>query len=79
MVVEARVRLVAGLKRYFHAKRGEGLLSAEGMQLLDHACDLAMDRADHPLDIWSTVRRYAHPRVDSSQTVRACCGIWVVT
>lgn len=59
VVVEARVRLVAGLKRYFHAKRGEGLLSAEGMQLLDHACDLAMDRADHPLNIWSTVRRYS--------------------
>ena len=26
-IVEARVRLVVGLKRYFHGKRVEGLLS----------------------------------------------------
>ena len=47
--VEARIRLVMSLKRYFHAKRAEGLLSAEGLRLLDHACDVAIDRADRPL------------------------------
>jgi hypothetical protein len=39
----------AGLKRYFHAKRGEGLLSAQGLRILDYACDRAMDQAHAPL------------------------------
>jgi glycine dehydrogenase subunit 1 len=46
---EARRRMLAGLKRYFAAKRGEGLLSAEGLRCLNHACDLAHDRAAHSL------------------------------
>lgn len=46
---ESRMRLVAGLKRYFHAKRGEGLLSAQGLRILDYACDRAMDQAHAPL------------------------------
>lgn len=33
----------AGLKRYFHSKRGEGLLSAQGLRILSFACDLAID------------------------------------
>ena len=41
--------LHAGLKRYFHSKRGEGLLSAQGLRILDHASDLAADQAHHPL------------------------------
>lgn len=51
------MRLVAGLKRYFHGKRAEGLLSARGMQLLDYACDLQMDHADKPLFMWAFIER----------------------
>ncbi len=40
---------MAGLKRYFHAKRSEGLLSMEGLRILDYACDVAADRALGPL------------------------------
>lgn len=46
---EARRRLLAGLKRYFAAKRGEGLLSAEGLRCLNHACDVAFDRTGNAL------------------------------
>ncbi|GAB4814387.1 hypothetical protein N2152v2_001433 [Parachlorella kessleri] len=49
VTAEARARLVAGLKRYFHAKRSEGLLSMEGLRILDYACDVAADRALGPL------------------------------
>ena len=35
-VIEARVRLVVGLKRYFHGKRVEGLLST-AVSSLRHA------------------------------------------
>ncbi|KAL4858875.1 Protein ACTIVITY OF BC1 COMPLEX KINASE 3 [Chlorella vulgaris] len=56
---ESHMRLVAGLKRYFHAKRGEGLLSAQGLRILDYACDRAMDQAHAPLDIWSVAEREA--------------------
>jgi hypothetical protein len=38
-----------GLKRYFHAKRGEGLLSPTGLRILDHACDRAIDCSGEPL------------------------------
>lgn len=60
MLAEARVRLVAGLKRYFHDKRGQGLLSGRGIVELDHACDAAMDRSDEPLSIWRVVERCVH-------------------
>ena len=59
MTEEARLRLVAGLKRYFHHKRAEGLLSARGMQLLDWACSLQMDQANRPLFLWSHIERWA--------------------
>ena len=49
VTAEARARLVAGLKRYFHAKRSEGLLSMEGLRILDYACDVAADRSLDPL------------------------------
>ncbi|EIE21844.1 hypothetical protein COCSUDRAFT_56295 [Coccomyxa subellipsoidea C-169] len=57
VLAEARVRLVAGLKRYFHEKRGQGLLSGRGIVELDHACDAAMDRSSQPLSIWKVVER----------------------
>lgn len=55
-------RIPAGLKRYFHAKRGEGLLSAQGLRILDYACDRAIDQAQAPL-------------VSSSHTLRACTAL----
>lgn len=57
MTEEARLRLVAGLKRYFHGKRAEGLLSARGMQLLDWACALQMDQAGRPLFLVQHIER----------------------
>ena len=57
VLAEARVRLVAGLKRYFHDKRRQGLLSAKGILVLDHACDVAMDASASPLDVWSSLER----------------------
>ncbi len=51
------MRLVAGLKRYFHDKRGQGLLSGQGIVELDHACDAAMDRSSEPLSIWKVVEK----------------------
>ena len=53
------MRLVAGLKRYFHDKRRQGLLSGKGILVLDHACDVAMDASASPLDVWSSLERYA--------------------
>ena len=32
LLIETRVRLVTGLKRYLHTKHGEGLLSAASVQ-----------------------------------------------
>lgn len=59
VVAEARVRLVAGLKRYFHEKRAQGLLTGRGILVLDHACDAAMDDSEQPLLIWAIVERCA--------------------
>ena len=56
---EARVRLIAGLKKYYHAKQREGLLSGRGTQVLDWACSIAMDEPDRPLNVWQIVHRYA--------------------
>ena len=65
VLAEARVRLVAGLKRYFHDKRGQGLLSGRGILVLDHACDVAMDGSYSPLVMWSSLERWASS-VDSA-------------
>lgn len=72
VLAEARVRLVAGLKRYFHEKRGQGLLSGRGIVELDHACDAAMDRSDQPLSIWTVVERCACCAVPTLAALAAC-------
>jgi len=59
ILAEARIRLVSGLKKYFHGKRAEGLLSARGIQVLDFMCDLQMDLAHEPLFMWSLTETYA--------------------
>lgn len=67
MLSEARIRLVSGLKRYFHDKRGRGLLSAEGVQLLDHACSGAADQPDQPISIWQNIERWARTVVKTAK------------
>ncbi|KAK9828685.1 hypothetical protein WJX72_001519 [[Myrmecia] bisecta] len=57
LLAETRVRLVHGLKRYFHGKRAEGLLSARGVQILDHACDVTMDQSGQPMSMWQHIER----------------------
>ncbi|GAB4813268.1 hypothetical protein N2152v2_000314 [Parachlorella kessleri] len=56
-LAEMRSRLLAGLKRYFHAKRMEGLLSVQGMRILDYACELAAEHADQPLGLWARMEQ----------------------
>jgi len=71
VLAEARVRLVAGLKRYFHDKRGQGLLSGRGMLVLDHACDVAMDGSSSPLVMWSSLERCA-------VWAQNACLLWII-
>lgn len=57
---------MSGLKRYFHEKRGRGLISAEGVQLLDHACSAAVDRSSQRLNIWTNIEKYAESMFTAS-------------
>ena len=63
MVGEHRMRLIAGLKRYFHRKHNEGLLSSQGLRTLDHACDTCMDHPELPIDIFGHLHSVRTPRV----------------
>ena len=54
---ELRVRLATSLKRHFHAKRADGLLSTRAARALDTACDAAIDEPSRPLDLWAAVER----------------------
>lgn len=82
MLSEARIRLVSGLKRYFHDKRGRGLLSAEGVQLLDHACSAAVDQSSKPIAIWNGIERSAAahiptmPKFDNTISTVLACREW---
>lgn len=49
LLVEARIRWIAGLKRYAFRKRAEGLLSPSGARMLGTAFDEAMLHADRRL------------------------------
>ncbi|GIL45384.1 hypothetical protein Vafri_2634, partial [Volvox africanus] len=57
LMVEYRIRLLAGFKRFFHEQALEGVLSPGGMRLLCHCCDDALHRPSAPLDLWSAVER----------------------
>jgi hypothetical protein len=48
ILVEKRIRVLMGMKRYFHAKRSEGLLSSHGLRILNEAVDLSLDRPVSP-------------------------------
>ena len=54
---DVRSRLVVGLKRYFHSKRIEGLLSSRGLRILDNACDAAIEDPFVPLALWETLEK----------------------
>lgn len=48
-LLEARTRLIWGIKRYIFSKRQEGLLSPNGSKTLAYACDVAIEKAENPL------------------------------
>jgi hypothetical protein len=52
----ARAVLLAGLKRHFHYKGDEGLLSGRGLRVLVAACDAGLDAPGQPLGLWEEVR-----------------------
>ncbi|KAL4855761.1 Sodium/hydrogen exchanger 8 [Chlorella vulgaris] len=54
---EMRSRLIAGLKRYFHAKRLEGLLSVQGLRILEYACDYAAEHTLQSLSVWKLLEK----------------------
>jgi hypothetical protein len=47
----------AGLKRYFHGKRMQGLLSARGLRILDFGCDTLLDDPYNPVALWDVIER----------------------
>lgn len=69
MVAETRVRIVSGLKRYFHGKRHEGLLSSRGLRMLDQACDEDMEEPLEPFNIFDNIQKV---RAVCLCTLRAC-------
>jgi hypothetical protein len=52
----------AGMKRYFHGKHEEGLLSAQGLRILDYCCALAGDRPDLSFELWPMVEKEVRQR-----------------
>jgi hypothetical protein len=66
MLAEMRVRLLAGLKRHYVAKRLAGLLSVDGLRILQYACDVASDKAIQPLQMWASLEK----EVSGSWTTR---------
>ncbi|KAL4855765.1 Sodium/hydrogen exchanger 7 [Chlorella vulgaris] len=57
VLCEMRSRLIAGLKRYFHAKRLEGLLSVQGLRILEYACDYAAEHTLQSLSVWKLLEK----------------------
>lgn len=58
-LMEARVRLMAGLKNYFYEKRSQGLISSQGIRMLDMAVNACMDDPAGPLSLWARIEKYA--------------------
>ena len=36
-------------------------LCLQGMRMLDNACEISIDRAEQPVEIWKTLEKYALP------------------
>ncbi|KAG1664314.1 hypothetical protein FOA52_005712 [Chlamydomonas sp. UWO 241] len=53
---EYRMRILQALKRYYHGKHEEGLLSAQGLRILDFCISQAEDRPDRPINLWPSVQ-----------------------
>ena len=68
---ELRVRVAAGLKRHFGAKRAAGLLSARALRVLDTACAEAIDAPASPLALWAAVERDVTARITARVLARA--------
>jgi len=81
-LAEWRHRVIAGLMRYFHSKRTEGLLSTQSLRILEWACERELDDSKHttnsndgeshsskfrPLSIWKTLEG----EIKSSWFIRA--------
>ena len=58
-LMEMRIRLIAGLKRRFVAKRLSGLMSVQALRILQYACDCASEKdvAINGLTIWAVLER----------------------
>eukprot|EP00798_Chlamydomonas_sp_ICE-L_P030883 gene30883-35931_t len=57
---EYRERLLSGLKRAFHSRNQEGLLSTRGLRILDKCLDGALEESEEELDVWERVEREIH-------------------
>ena len=68
---ELRVRVAAGLKRHFCAKRAAGLLSARALRVLDTACAEAIDVPASPLALWAAVERDVTARITARVLARS--------
>lgn len=55
VLAEARFRMLAGLKKYFHDRRTQGFLSGQALRLLHWACDIAMENSAVKLEIWENI------------------------
>lgn len=74
-MAEMRVRLLAGLKRHFVAKRLAGLLSVEGLRILQYVCDVASDKPENPLRLWASIEK----EVNGGWLVRGASRILLIT
>ncbi|KAL4437060.1 hypothetical protein ABPG75_004199 [Micractinium tetrahymenae] len=53
-MADLRLGLLARLQRTCHARRMQGLLSAQGLRTLEYCFNRAAERADQPLTVWSS-------------------------
>ena len=55
---EYRLRVLAGLRQHFRARRAEGLLSTMSFRWLDQCCKEEIHSGLHaPLDMWQAVEK----------------------
>lgn len=57
LTARAQTHPPPGLKRYFHGKRMQGLLSARGLRILDFGCDTLLDDPYRPMALWDIIER----------------------
>ncbi|KAG2448639.1 hypothetical protein HYH02_006526 [Chlamydomonas schloesseri] len=57
LLVEYRMRLLAGLKQYYRQKHAEGSLSPSAYKVLSYVADQSYHHPELPLALWSMVRQ----------------------